>query len=64
MRKEYILNTSKGIEKMYATTDLEIIKAITDRMIQLKAYKDSINATTTTQFRVTYKDRIVCDFIF
>lgn len=26
MRKEYILHTSKGMEKMYATTDLEIIK--------------------------------------
>lgn len=49
---------------MYATTDLEIIKAITDRMIQLKAYKDSINATTTTQFKSTCNNRIVCDFIF
>lgn len=64
MRKEYTLYTSKGIEKMYATTDLEIIKAITDRMIQLKAYKDSINATTTTQFKATYNNRIVCNFIF
>lgn len=64
MRKEYILHTSKGMEKMYATTDLEIIKAITDRMIQLKAYKDSINATTTTQFKATCNNRIVCDFIF
>lgn len=49
---------------MYATNDLEIIKAVADRMIKLKTYKDSINATTTTQFKATYKDRIVCDFIF
>lgn len=64
MRKEYILHTSKGTEKMYATNDLEIIKAVADRMIKLKTYKDSINEMTPTQFKATYKDRIVCDFIF
>ena len=32
--KNICCEVEKGMEKMYATTDLEIIKAITDRMIQ------------------------------